>query len=127
MLRVSGWTSLALLLGLSAFAGAAAPPPPPVRTAISKALPLLVKGGRGHMEQRNCFACHNQGPLILALTTARERGFPVRKENVQEQTELISDLFSRKRSGRGRRPRAGGDPPGLRSDGRRHLDHVAER
>jgi hypothetical protein len=89
MLRVSTWASLALLLGLSAGSRAAAPPPS-VEGAITKALPLLVKGGRGHMEERQCFACHNQGIPLLALTTARSHGIAVRSEDISEQMEYIA-------------------------------------
>jgi hypothetical protein len=95
MLRVSGWTSLALLLGLSASVGAAAPPPVPVHTAIVKALPLLVKGSRGHMEERQCFACHSLGVSILALTTARSRGLTVRNEDVHDQLEYLVPYVDR--------------------------------
>jgi hypothetical protein len=94
MLRVSGWTSLALLLGLSAPGGAAAPPQT-VDKAIAKALPLLVKGSRGHMEERQCFACHNQGVPILALTTARSRGFTVRREDVHDQLDYLVPYVAR--------------------------------
>jgi N-acyl-D-amino-acid deacylase len=86
-----------LLLGFSALSHAAAPPPSPVTGAITKALPLLVKGGRGHMDKRNCFGCHNQGAPILALTTARSRGFNVRREDVHDQLEFIDDFLSLKR------------------------------
>jgi hypothetical protein len=97
MLRVTAAVALALLLGLASLSGAAAPPPPPVHAAIAKALPLLVKGSRGHMEERNCFGCHNQGPAILALTTARERGFTVRKEDIHDQLEAIVAQLERER------------------------------
>jgi MFS family permease len=41
--------------------------------AVGKALPLLWKGAAGHVEQRSCFACHNQATSVLAFTTARGR------------------------------------------------------
>jgi hypothetical protein len=68
-----------------------------VQAAIAKALPLLVKGGRGHMDKRNCFGCHNQAAPILALATARDRGFTVRKEDIHDQLEFIADFLSLKR------------------------------
>jgi hypothetical protein len=64
--------------------------PDDVKTAVQKALPLLVKGAEGHVTQRTCFACHNQGIPILALTAARERGFSVRKEDLKKQLQFIA-------------------------------------
>jgi hypothetical protein len=83
-----------LLLGVSAVSHGAAPPASPVQGAIAKALPLLVKGGRGHMEQRNCFACHNQGIPLLALATARSRGFAVQEADIKDQLEFIDAFLS---------------------------------
>jgi dipeptidyl aminopeptidase/acylaminoacyl peptidase len=61
-----------------------------LKAAIAKALPLLEKGAEGHIAQRTCFACHNQGVPILALTTARQRGFSVRDANLKKQLEHIA-------------------------------------
>ena len=48
---------------------------PAIRAAIEKSLPLLTKAAVGHREQRKqCFACHNQGVPIFALTAAKARG-----------------------------------------------------
>jgi hypothetical protein len=49
------------------------------------------------MDERMCFACHHQGVPILALTTARSRGFAVLKEDVQDHVEYVSDHFAPKR------------------------------
>jgi hypothetical protein len=61
-----------------------------VKAAVQKALPLLLKGAEGHVAQRTCFACHNQALPILALTTARQRGFSVRPEDLKKQREFIA-------------------------------------
>jgi hypothetical protein len=66
-----------------------------VRTAISKALPLLVKGSRGHMEERQCFACHSQAISVLALTTARSRGLAVHGEDVSDQLHYLVPHLAR--------------------------------
>jgi hypothetical protein len=98
MIRVTAIVALALLSSLSPLSGAAPPPPPsPVHAAIAKALPLLVKGSRGQLEERNCFACHHQAPPILALTTARDRGFTVRREDVHDQIEFLAAQLHRER------------------------------
>jgi hypothetical protein len=68
-----------------------------VRAAVSKALPLLQKGAVGHREQRSCFACHNQGLPILALTTARQRGFEVDEAELARQAEFIAAFLARNR------------------------------
>ena len=60
-----------------------------------KALPLLLKGAEGHAAARTCFACHNQGIPMLAFTTARERGFAVRDEDMKKQTEHIAAFLDR--------------------------------
>src|SRR5689334_14525298 len=87
--------SLALLLVPAAAPSAepAAPTEEEVRSAISKALPLLQKGAEGHIAQRTCFACHNQGIPILALTTARERGFPLREQDLTKQLKFIATFL----------------------------------
>jgi hypothetical protein len=56
--------------------------PQDIRTAVAKALPLIQKGSAGHLAHRTCFACHHQGVPVLALVTARSRGFPIAEEEV---------------------------------------------
>jgi hypothetical protein len=68
----------------------ATPSPEQVKKAIGKALPLLLKGAEGHVAQRTCFACHNQALPILAFTTARERDFAVRSEDLDKQLRFIA-------------------------------------
>jgi hypothetical protein len=68
-----------------------------VKTAVGKALPLLKKGSEGHVAQRTCFACHNQAIPLLALTTARGRGFTYRDEDLRKQTEFIAAFLETNR------------------------------
>jgi hypothetical protein len=68
-----------------------------LRAAVSRALPLLQKGAVGHRENRTCFACHNQGIPILALATARSRGFPIDEEELHRQLQFIVDFLGSKR------------------------------
>jgi len=90
----------ALLIGLASSAAAAGPAPAAkeVRDAVAKALPLIRKGGAGHMAQRTCFACHNQAIPVLALTTARSRGFPLRDEELQKHARFIADFLAKNRT-----------------------------
>ncbi|HKI35071.1 MAG TPA: hypothetical protein VKA46_24655 [Gemmataceae bacterium] len=68
-----------------------------VKAALAKALPLLKKGAEGHVAQRTCFACHNQAIPILALTTARDRGFAFHDEDLKKQTEFIAAFLEKNR------------------------------
>jgi Squalene-hopene cyclase C-terminal domain len=64
-----------------------------LRAAVEKSLPLLMAGAVGHRENRTCFACHQQGPPILALTAARDRGFSVDEKELAEQTSFIAKFL----------------------------------
>jgi hypothetical protein len=78
--------------------GVNAPTIDQIRSAVSKALPLLERGARGSMEERpQCFTCHNQGLPILALTTARSRGFTIDEENLREQVQFTARFLERNR------------------------------
>jgi hypothetical protein len=89
----------ALLFALAQPAAAAdvTPTPEEVRGAVARALPLIRKGGAGHMEQRTCFACHNQALPILALTTARSRGLAVQEEEIGKHLRFIRDFLNTNR------------------------------
>jgi hypothetical protein len=64
-----------------------------LRSAIDKSLPLLMAGATGHRENRTCFACHQQGPPIFALTAARDRGFKIDDEELTRQTTFINKFL----------------------------------
>src|SRR5271167_2118986 len=96
MSRAGVWASIALLLAW-ANASRADGPAPSVKGAIDKALPLLVKGAKGHAAKRTCFGCHNQGIAMLALTSARARGFTVPKDHVKQQLEHIAAFLAKHR------------------------------
>lgn len=70
-----------------------------IKTAVTRSLPLLVKGAQGSMEKRaNCFTCHNQALPVLALTTARTRGFAVDPEMLRRQLEFTAGFLEKNRS-----------------------------
>jgi hypothetical protein len=89
----------ALLLAAAGPATAAEPPATAaeIRDAVTKALPLLQKGAAGHVEQRTCFACHNQALPMLALTTARAHGVPLASDNREKQLRFIADFLQTNR------------------------------
>ncbi len=82
--------ALLLLAGGAPAAEPAAKSTDAVRAAVAKALPLLRKGSEGHVAQRTCFACHNQAIPILALTTARGRGFAYADADLKKQLDFIA-------------------------------------
>jgi hypothetical protein len=89
-----GPTILLLAVGVAAPADA----PDDVKTAVARALPLLKKGAEGHVAQRTCFACHNQASPLLALMTARSRGFEFRDEDLKKQVEFIAAFLEKNRA-----------------------------
>ena len=90
-------TAVVLCMCCESWAEETAPTNDELRAAVAKALPLLEKGAAGHREQRTCFACHSQGIPILAMTTARERGFAIGEEELGKQLQYIADFLGRNR------------------------------
>jgi outer membrane protein assembly factor BamB len=91
---------LLTVLGIAsgALAGDVSPSADEIRSAVVKSLPLLEKGSVGSMTERpQCFTCHNQGLPLLALTTARARGFEIDGKNVVTQTQFIADFLANHR------------------------------
>lgn len=86
----SAWCLVLLVAPLSRSAEPASIARADLQRAIDRALPLLLKGAAGHTDQRACFACHNQGVPLVALTIARSRGFTVPEEALQKQIEHIT-------------------------------------
>jgi hypothetical protein len=67
---------------------------PALRAAIEKSLPLLTKAAVGHRENRTCFACHNQGVPLLALTAAKAHGFKIDEDELKQQTAFIAKFLN---------------------------------
>src|SRR6476620_1360906 len=77
MLHLALCFAMSVTTTVSSASPVATPTQVGIRAAVAKALPLIQKGAAGHMEHRTCFACHHQAVPILAMTTARARGFDV--------------------------------------------------
>jgi hypothetical protein len=75
-----------------------APTAKQIRDAVVKAMPLIRKGGAGHMEHRTCFACHNQAIPVLAMTTARSRDVPLKQGEVRKHLRFIADFLDTNRA-----------------------------
>src|SRR5688572_4043940 len=70
-----------------------------IRGAVKKAIPLLEAGAKGSMEKRKqCFTCHNQGLPVMALVTARGRGFEIDETNLQRQLEFTAKFLEANRT-----------------------------
>ena len=89
-------TLLIMLASLSASPAEApgSPRPEAVCAAVEKALPLILKSTAGYPESRDCFSCHHQAVPVLALVTAKGRGFAVEADAIGEPVELTeADLL----------------------------------
>lgn len=69
-----------------------------LKAAVARALPPLTKGAAGHRENKTCFACHNQGLPIMAMTTARERGVAIDAEELKGQLKAIAEFLGENRA-----------------------------
>lgn len=76
--------------------GFTAPPAASPRAAAERALPRLQAAAAGHIEQKSCFACHNQTVPLLAFAAARDRGLSVPAPSFAAQTEHIAAFFGEK-------------------------------
>jgi len=63
------------------------PRPVALRMAVQKALPLIIKSTEEYGLSRDCFSCHHQAVPVLALATARDRGFAVAAEAISGPVE----------------------------------------
>jgi hypothetical protein len=77
-----------------------------IRTAVNRALPLLVKASSvEYPKHRDCFSCHNQAVPAVALALARQRGFAVDAKTLHaigEHTEAdLTSAIDDYRTGRG--------------------------
>jgi hypothetical protein len=69
-----------------------------LRAAVGKSLPLLMKAAVGHREERKqCFACHQQGVPIFALTAAKTKGFAIDDAELATQLQFIADFLAKNR------------------------------
>jgi hypothetical protein len=67
------------------------PKPAAIRAAVEKALPLLLKSTGEYPESRDCFSCHHQAVPVLALSSAKGRGFAIPPEAIGDPVELTEE------------------------------------
>lgn len=68
-----------------------------IRRAVQRALVPLQQGARGHIDQKTCFACHNQTYPLIAFHAARSRGIAVPEQLFRDQAEHILDFLESNR------------------------------
>src|SRR5690348_3029695 len=89
----------ALLAGFVSIPTAPLPREKPItpQAAARRALPLLVKAAEGHVEQKTCFACHNQVFPMMAFAAAKARGLDLPPDTFTTQTEHIAGFLASNR------------------------------
>jgi mono/diheme cytochrome c family protein len=94
--RILAALVLVVLCSAAAFAEEPAVTQDELRAAVTKSLPLLMKAAGGHREERKqCFACHQQGVPIFALTAAKARGFAIDEVELKTQLEFIAGFLAK--------------------------------
>jgi hypothetical protein len=88
---------LGLGLGHSAHAPFSTPSPEQIRAAVARSLPLLEKSSAEYIVQRQCFSCHHQALPLLALSTARQRGFSLNADGLRAQLQFTVDSLDKNR------------------------------
>jgi hypothetical protein len=56
-----------------------------------------MAGAVGHRENRTCFACHNHGVPLLALSAARDHGIAVDQDELSRQQTFIAEFLGKNR------------------------------
>jgi hypothetical protein len=95
--KLSLSAALLLLLGSLLRADAPEPAPAKLRDAVQKSIALMQQSGVEYLYHRECFSCHHQGVPIIALTTARSRGFAVKEKELQEQVRFTAAFLEKNR------------------------------
>ncbi|MCZ2343662.1 MAG: hypothetical protein LC104_17990 [Bacteroidales bacterium] len=77
-----------------------------IQKAVAVALVPLRAAAIGHIEQKSCYGCHNQGPPVIALQAGREKNFLTfppeqRAEQADHIIRFIAENREKFRSGRG--------------------------
>ena len=63
------------------------------RVVVAKSLPLLQTLGMKFIEQSGCVSCHNNALPAMAVAVARERGFKIDEQAVQQENAKIEELW----------------------------------
>jgi N-acyl-D-amino-acid deacylase len=69
--------------------------PAEIRKAITKGLGRIEQGAANYPKHRQCFSCHHQAVPIMALSSAKERGFAVSLEDLKKHVEFSLKSFDK--------------------------------
>jgi ankyrin repeat protein len=83
--------------------------PVDVHTALLRSLPLLQKTGPSFFAGSGCISCHHQSLPAMAVSIAREHGFPVDETAEKAVVKLVADYLDARRE----RLLEGISPPGV--------------
>jgi len=89
--------SLLFSLVLALQAASEAPTPARIRAAVEKSVPLLEESAAEYIVQRDCFSCHHQAMPVLALATAKKRGFKVDAAGFEKQVGHTAAFLTKNR------------------------------
>ena len=70
-----------------------AAPEADIRVAVTRGLQVLEKSARNYPEHRGCFSCHHQTLPMLAVASARERGFEIDEDLFVAQARFTWESF----------------------------------
>jgi len=91
---------LALISTGTAFAAEPVANTEQIHAAITRSLTLLERGAKTSRAARSeCFTCHNQGLPIMALTTARRKGFLIDEAELKAELQFTADFLAKNREG----------------------------
>ena len=65
-----------------------------LRAAVRKALPTLQSSGPPVVKQRGCITCHNQSIPAMAVSVARQQGFPVNEQIAAQELKATAAILS---------------------------------
>lgn len=72
----------------------AAPAEDAVRMSVAKAVPFLKAEGVGWMKKRGCVSCHQIPTMLWSLSTAFDRGFDVREDELRQWKSWSTDVVN---------------------------------
>ncbi len=64
------------------------------RAVIERGLELVQEAARRYPEHRDCFSCHHQTLPMLAMVTARDRGFAIDNALLTEQAQFTHEFYT---------------------------------
>ncbi|MFT5108670.1 MAG: hypothetical protein ACI9UA_004314 [Pseudoalteromonas tetraodonis] len=64
-----------------------------IRKAVDGGLELVQKAARNYPSNRDCFSCHHQTLPMLAMVTARERGFEIDEALLTGQAKFTRNFY----------------------------------